>query len=130
EIGEIHDFGGGVKGADFSDPDGNTFELQEMAWRKARSTRSLLTPRRSRRTRSSANPVAFSTAATAKSNHLRQTPVIVTSRRTTELRALRVSSRPLQDRRIVRATRRRRRRGDVDSWTRGSIFDYRVAIRP
>jgi len=23
-----------VKGADFSDPDGNTFELQEMAWRK------------------------------------------------------------------------------------------------
>jgi hypothetical protein len=22
------------KGADFSDPDGNTFELQEMAWRK------------------------------------------------------------------------------------------------
>ena len=33
-IGEIHDFGGGVKGADFSDPDGNTFELQEMAWRK------------------------------------------------------------------------------------------------
>ena len=34
EIGEIQDFGGGVKGADFSDPDGNTFELQEMAWRK------------------------------------------------------------------------------------------------
>ena len=34
EIGEIHDFGGGVKGADFADPDGNTFELQEMAWRK------------------------------------------------------------------------------------------------
>ena len=34
EIGEIRDFGGGVKGADFSDPDGNTFELQEMAWRK------------------------------------------------------------------------------------------------
>ena len=33
EIGEIHDFGGGVKGANFSDPDGNTFELQEMAWR-------------------------------------------------------------------------------------------------
>ena len=28
------DFGGGVRGADFSDPDGNTFELQEMAWRK------------------------------------------------------------------------------------------------
>jgi predicted enzyme related to lactoylglutathione lyase len=34
EIGEIRDFGGGVRGADFSDPDGNTFELQEMAWRK------------------------------------------------------------------------------------------------
>ena len=33
EIGEIQDFGGGVKGAAFSDPDGNTFELQEMAWR-------------------------------------------------------------------------------------------------
>jgi predicted enzyme related to lactoylglutathione lyase len=32
-VGEIHDFGGGVKGANFSDPDGNTFELQEMAWR-------------------------------------------------------------------------------------------------
>jgi predicted enzyme related to lactoylglutathione lyase len=34
EVSEIHDFGGGVKGAEFSDPDGNTFELQEMAWRK------------------------------------------------------------------------------------------------
>ena len=34
EVGEIHDFGGGVRGANFSDPDGNTFELQEMAWRK------------------------------------------------------------------------------------------------
>lgn len=34
QVGEIHDFGGGVRGADFSDPDGNTFELQEMAWRK------------------------------------------------------------------------------------------------
>ena len=33
EVGEIQDFGGGVKGADFSDADGNTFELQEMAWR-------------------------------------------------------------------------------------------------
>ncbi len=33
-VGEIQDFGGGVKGADFSDPDGNTLELQEMAWRK------------------------------------------------------------------------------------------------
>ena len=34
EVSDIHDFGGGVKGADFSDPDGNSFELQEMAWRK------------------------------------------------------------------------------------------------
>ncbi len=34
EMGEIRDFGGGVKGADFCDPDGNTLELQEMAWRK------------------------------------------------------------------------------------------------
>lgn len=33
EVGDIHDFGGGVRGANFSDPDGNTFELQEMAWR-------------------------------------------------------------------------------------------------
>jgi predicted enzyme related to lactoylglutathione lyase len=33
-VGEIQDFGGGVKGAGFSDPDGNSFELQEMAWRK------------------------------------------------------------------------------------------------
>src|SRR3954454_293428 len=33
EVGEIHDFGGGVRGASFSDPDGNSFELQEMAWR-------------------------------------------------------------------------------------------------
>ena len=34
EVGEIHDFGGGVRGANFSDPDGNSFELQEMAWRR------------------------------------------------------------------------------------------------
>jgi catechol 2,3-dioxygenase-like lactoylglutathione lyase family enzyme len=34
DVGEIQDFGGGVRGADFADPDGNTFELQEMAWRK------------------------------------------------------------------------------------------------
>ena len=34
EVGEIHDFGGGVRGADFSDPDGNSFELQEIEWRK------------------------------------------------------------------------------------------------
>jgi predicted enzyme related to lactoylglutathione lyase len=33
-VSEIHDFGGGVRGAEFADPDGNTFELQEMAWRK------------------------------------------------------------------------------------------------
>jgi predicted enzyme related to lactoylglutathione lyase len=32
-VGEVHDFGGGVKGADFADPDGNSFELQEMSWR-------------------------------------------------------------------------------------------------
>jgi predicted enzyme related to lactoylglutathione lyase len=37
EVGEIHDFGGGVRGASFADPDGNTFELQEMAWRKGSS---------------------------------------------------------------------------------------------
>ena len=34
EVSEIHDFGGGVRGANFSDPDGNSLELQEMAWRK------------------------------------------------------------------------------------------------
>jgi predicted enzyme related to lactoylglutathione lyase len=34
EVGEIHDFGGGVRGASFADPDGNSFELQEMAWRR------------------------------------------------------------------------------------------------
>ena len=34
EISEIKDYGRGVKGADFADPDGNSFELQEMAWRK------------------------------------------------------------------------------------------------
>ncbi len=34
DVGEIHDFGGGVRGANFSDPDGNSFELQEMAWRR------------------------------------------------------------------------------------------------
>ena len=34
EVCEVHDFGGGVKGAEFSDPDGNSFELQEMAWRR------------------------------------------------------------------------------------------------
>jgi catechol 2,3-dioxygenase-like lactoylglutathione lyase family enzyme len=34
EVSDIHDFGGGVKGANFADPDGNSFELQEMAWRR------------------------------------------------------------------------------------------------
>jgi hypothetical protein len=34
DVGGIHDFVCGVRGADFADPDGNTFELQEMAWRK------------------------------------------------------------------------------------------------
>ena len=34
EVSEIHDFGGGVRGANFADPDGNTFELQEMSWRR------------------------------------------------------------------------------------------------
>jgi predicted enzyme related to lactoylglutathione lyase len=34
DVGEIHDFGGGVRGASLNDPDGNSLELQEMAWRK------------------------------------------------------------------------------------------------
>ena len=34
EVGDVHDFGGGVRGAEFADPDGNGFELQEMAWRR------------------------------------------------------------------------------------------------
>jgi predicted enzyme related to lactoylglutathione lyase len=34
EVSDVHDFGGGVKGAEFADPDGNSFELQEMAWRR------------------------------------------------------------------------------------------------
>ena len=34
EVSEVHDFGGGVKGAEFADPDGNSFELQEMLWRR------------------------------------------------------------------------------------------------
>lgn len=34
EVSEIRDYGGGVRGADFADPDGNSFELQEMAWRQ------------------------------------------------------------------------------------------------
>ena len=38
EVGEVHDFGGGVRGASFSDPDGNTLELPEMAWRRGESS--------------------------------------------------------------------------------------------
>ena len=34
EVSEIVDFGRGVRGANFSDPDGNSFELQEMTWRQ------------------------------------------------------------------------------------------------
>lgn len=33
EIGPVHDVGGGVRYAGFADPDGNTWTLQEMAWR-------------------------------------------------------------------------------------------------
>ena len=33
EVGAISDVGGGVRYAGFADPDGNTFLLQEMAWR-------------------------------------------------------------------------------------------------
>jgi predicted enzyme related to lactoylglutathione lyase len=33
EIGPVQDVGGGVKYAGFSDPDGNSWTLQEMAWR-------------------------------------------------------------------------------------------------
>jgi len=33
EVGEVVDVGGGVKYAGFSDPDGNSWTLQEMAWR-------------------------------------------------------------------------------------------------
>lgn len=33
EISDVVDVGGGVRYAFFSDPDGNTFTLQEMAWR-------------------------------------------------------------------------------------------------
>lgn len=32
-VGDIDDVGGGVRYAGISDPDGNTFVLQEMAWR-------------------------------------------------------------------------------------------------
>jgi predicted enzyme related to lactoylglutathione lyase len=33
EVGPVQDVGGGVKYAGFSDPDGNSWTLQEMAWR-------------------------------------------------------------------------------------------------
>jgi catechol 2,3-dioxygenase-like lactoylglutathione lyase family enzyme len=33
EVGEVVDVGGGVKYAAFSDPDGNSWTLQEMVWR-------------------------------------------------------------------------------------------------
>ena len=33
DVGEVSDVGGGVRYAFFSDPDGNTLALQEMAWR-------------------------------------------------------------------------------------------------
>lgn len=33
DVSEIIDVGGGVKYAWFSDPDGNSLTLQEMAWR-------------------------------------------------------------------------------------------------
>jgi len=37
-MGEINDDGGGVKHTGFSDPDGNSWLLQEMAWRSAEFT--------------------------------------------------------------------------------------------
>jgi predicted enzyme related to lactoylglutathione lyase len=33
EMGDIQDVGGGVKYSGFTDPDGNSWTLQEMAWR-------------------------------------------------------------------------------------------------
>jgi catechol 2,3-dioxygenase-like lactoylglutathione lyase family enzyme len=33
DVGEVMDHGGGVKSAGFADLDGNTLELQQMAWR-------------------------------------------------------------------------------------------------
>jgi catechol 2,3-dioxygenase-like lactoylglutathione lyase family enzyme len=35
EVSEVHDHGRGVKDAGFSDPDGNSWLFQEMAWRSA-----------------------------------------------------------------------------------------------
>ena len=37
DVGEVTDVGGGVKYAEFADPDGNTLLLQEMAWRTGES---------------------------------------------------------------------------------------------
>jgi predicted enzyme related to lactoylglutathione lyase len=37
DVGDISDVGGGVKYAWFSDPDGNSLTLQEMAWRTGSS---------------------------------------------------------------------------------------------
>ncbi|MGA9872175.1 MAG: VOC family protein [Rhodococcus sp. (in: high G+C Gram-positive bacteria)] len=37
DIGAIDDVGGGVRYAGFADPDGNTWTLQEMAWRTGES---------------------------------------------------------------------------------------------
>ncbi len=34
QVDAVEDVGGGVRYAAFADPDGNTFTLQEMAWRK------------------------------------------------------------------------------------------------
>ena len=34
DVGPVTDVGGGVKYAGFSDPDGNSWTLQEMAWRR------------------------------------------------------------------------------------------------
>ncbi len=34
-VSEVQDYGGGVQSAFFSDLDGNSWELQEMAWRSA-----------------------------------------------------------------------------------------------
>ena len=33
DVGEVQDLGGGVRYVFFADPDGNTFAVQEMAWR-------------------------------------------------------------------------------------------------
>jgi catechol 2,3-dioxygenase-like lactoylglutathione lyase family enzyme len=35
EMGQIEDHGGGVKSVSFSDPDGNSWEFQEMSWRSS-----------------------------------------------------------------------------------------------